>query len=127
MGVPEKLLYTKTHEWVKIEDGAYYIGITDHAQEALGDLVFISLPEVGSELKKGEPFADVESVKAVSSVYSPVCGVVAGVNDELSDSPDKINSAPYDSWFVKAESVSDMSGLLSACEYEKFLSEEESE
>ena len=96
MNFPEELLYVKSHEWVqKQEDGTYLIGITDYAQDALGDLVFVNLPEEGDEVVKGETFADVESVKAVSDVFSPVSATIEAVNEELADDPALINSDPY--------------------------------
>ena len=95
MNFPEELLYVKSHEWVqKQEDGTYLIGITDYAQDALGDLVFVNLPEEGDEVVKGETFADVESVKAVSDVFSPVSATIEAVNEELADDPALINSDP---------------------------------
>ena len=125
MTFPEELKYTKTHEWVKLqEDGTAYIGITDYAQDQLGDLVFVNLPSAGDELQVGESFADVESVKAVSDVNAPVSGTVKEVNEELADAPEKMNEAPYDAWFVLAENVTDTDGLMTAEEYEAFIAEE---
>ena len=89
MNTPKELLYTKSHEWVRMEGDSAYIGLTDFAQDALGDLVFVNLPEEGDEMEAGAVFADVESVKAVSDVYSPVSGVVEAVNEELLDAPEK--------------------------------------
>ena len=126
MNFPEELLYVKSHEWVqKQEDGTYLIGITDYAQDALGDLVFVNLPEEGDEVVKGETFADVESVKAVSDVYSPVSGVVCEINEELLDAPESINGAPYDAWFIKVKEVSEKEELLSPSEYEAFVASEQ--
>lgn len=125
MNYPENLKYAKSHEWVKeLEDGTVLIGITDFAQSELGDLVFANLPEEGDELEIGEAFADVESVKAVSDIISPVAGVVAEINEELMDEPQKINESPYDAWFVKVEEVSEVEELLSAAEYEEFCESE---
>ena len=122
---PEELKYSKSHEWVKEEGDTAYIGITDFAQDALGDLVFVNLPEVGDKVEVGEPFADVESVKAVSDVYSPVTGVVLEINEELLDSPEKINEAPYEAWFIKVVEISDHEEYLTAEEYEEHANSEE--
>lgn len=122
MNFPEELRYTKTHEWVKMEDDTTaYVGLSDYAQDALGDLVFVNLPETGDTVSAGETFADVESVKAVSDVYSPVSGTVAEVNEELLDAPESINESPYDAWFIKVEGVSQEDGLMSASEYEAYI------
>lgn len=122
MNFPEELMYTKTHEWVKMEDDTTaYVGLSDYAQDALGDLVFVNLPEAGDTVSAGETFADVESVKAVSDVYSPVSGTVAEVNEELLDAPESINESPYDAWFIKVEGVSGQDGLMSASEYEAYI------
>lgn len=122
MNFPEELLYVKSHEWVqKQEDGTYLIGITDYAQDALGDLVFVNLPEEGDEVTKGETFADVESVKAVSDVFSPVTATIEAVNEELADDPSLINSDPYGAWFIKVSNLTDHEELLSAKEYEEYV------
>lgn len=121
MNFPAELKYTKSHEWVKEENGVFAIGLTDYAQKELGDLVFVNLPEAGDDLALEEAFADVESVKAVSDVLSPVTGHVAEINEELLDAPESINSAPYEAWFVKAENVSETAELLNAAEYEAFV------
>ncbi|MCD8223988.1 MAG: glycine cleavage system protein GcvH [Clostridiales bacterium] len=118
MNFPEELRYAKSHEWVKIEEGNAIIGLTDYAQSELGDLVFVNLPEVGDELTAGEAFGDVESVKAVSDVYSPVSGTVAEINEELLDHPERINEAPYEAWFVKVENVTAEEELFDAAAYE---------
>ena len=125
MNIPEELKYTKSHEWVKEEDGVVYVGLTDFAQEELSDLVFVNLPEVGDEVEAGESFADVESVKAASDVYSPVTGSVAEINEELLDAPEKINEDPYGAWLIKVENVTDTVELLDCAAYEKLLEEEE--
>ena len=125
MNFPKELKYTRTHEWIRYEGESAYIGITDYAQDQLGDLVFVNLPEEGDEVMAGEPFADVESVKAVSDVNSPVTGVVEEVNEELSDAPEKMNEDPYEAWFVKVGEVSAEVELLSAEEYEAFTESEE--
>lgn len=121
MAVQKGLLYTKDHEWVKEEGGEYTVGITDYAQSELGDLVFVNLPEEGDGVTKGESFSDVESVKAVSDVLSPLTGVVSAINEAVLDAPESINSAPYEAWFVKVKDVTDKEELLSAEEYEEFL------
>ena len=122
---PKELKYSRTHEWVRFqEDGTAYIGITDYAQDQLGDLVFVNLPAAGDSLQAGESFADVESVKAVSDVNAPVSGTVREVNEALADAPEKMNEAPYDAWFVLAEDVADADGLMTAEEYEAFIAEE---
>ena len=125
MNFPKELKYSRTHEWVRLqEDGTAYIGITDYAQDQLGDLVFVNLPSAGDSLQAGEPFADVESVKAVSDVNAPVSGRVKEVNEALADAPEKMNEAPYDAWFVLAEDITDADGLMTAEEYEAFIAEE---
>lgn len=124
MNYPTELLYSKTHEWVKEEDGVVVIGISDYAQDALGDLVFINLPEVGDEVVAGEAFGDVESVKAVSDLVCPVSGTVCAINEELLDSPEMLNEEPYDAWIIKVEAVTDREELLSAADYEAFCIEE---
>lgn len=121
MAVQKGLLYTKDHEWVKEEGGEYTVGITDYAQSELGDLVFVNLPEEGDSVTKGESFSDVESVKAVSDVLSPLTGVVSAINEAVLDAPESINSAPYEAWFVKVKDVTDKEELLSPEEYEEFL------
>lgn len=125
MELREGLKYAKSHEWVKEEGDVVVIGLTDYAQDALGDLVFVNLPEVDDEVTAGEAFADVESVKAVSDVYSPVTGIVSEINEELLDAPESINSAPYDAWFIKVKEVSETEELLSAEEYEAFAASEQ--
>ena len=121
---PTDLKYSKSHEWVKMEDGVAVIGISDFAQDALGDVVFVNLPGEGDDVTCGEAFGDVESVKAVSDVMSPVTGVIAEVNEELDDSPELLNSDPYEAWIMKIEHITDFSELLSAEEYEAFTKEE---
>ena len=124
MNFPAELKYTKDHEWIKMEGDIAVIGISDFAQDALGDVVFINLPEVGDEVTAGESFGDVESVKAVSDVNSPVTGVVVEVNEELSDSPENLNSDPYGSWIIKVEKITATEELLDAAAYEAFCAEE---
>ena len=121
---PKENKYSKTHEWVKEEDDYYVIGLTDFAQDALGDIVFVNLPEVGDAVTAGEAFSDVESVKAVSDVFSPVSGVVAEVNEELLDAPEKINEACYDAWLIKVENVTEAEELLDAEAYQEFCENE---
>ena len=124
MSVPGDLQYTKSHEWVRVEDGVATVGITDHAQDELGDVVFVELPETGATLAAGDSFGAVESVKAVSDLYSPVGGEVVEVNGALEDSPEKINEDPYgEGWIFKLQ-ISDEGDLLSAADYEKLLEEE---
>ena len=124
MNYPALLKYTKSHEWVKFEDGVAVVGISDFAQDALGDVVFVNLPQVGDEVVAGESFGDVESVKAVSDLISPVSGVVLEVNEELDDSPENLNSDPYGAWIIKVENVTDEEELLDAAAYEAFCAEE---
>ena len=124
MSIPDDLQYTKSHEWVRMEDGTATIGITDHAQEELGDVVFVELPDVGATIEAGDSFGTVESVKAVSDLYTPVGGEVVEVNSSLEDSPEKINDDPYgEGWIVKL-STSEEADLLSPEEYEKVVEEE---
>lgn len=123
--VPAELKYTKSHEWVKEEDGLYVVGLTDFAQDALGDIVFINMPEEDDDVASGESFADVESVKAVSDVFSPVSGTVAEVNEGLIDEPALINQEPYEQWLIKVKDVSDTEELMDAAAYEEFCATEE--
>lgn len=124
MEYPKELKYAKSHEWMKEEGDVIAVGISDFAQDSLGDIVFVNLPEVGDELSIGEAFADVESVKAVSDIFSPVDGVVKEVNEELLDNPALINEAPYDAWLIKAESVTNKEEGMDAAAYEAFVIEE---
>lgn len=118
MEIRSDLFYTKSHEWVRFEDETTaVVGLTDYAQGELGDLVFVNLPQVGGALVAGEVMADVESVKAVSDVYAPVSGTVAAVNEELLDSPQRINEAPYDAWLCRVEGVEGREGLLDSEAY----------
>jgi glycine cleavage system H protein len=124
MSVPGDLQYTKSHEWVRVEDGVATVGITDHAQDELGDVVFVELPETGATLAPGDSFGAVESVKAVSDLYAPIGGEIVEVNTALEDSPEKINEDPYgEGWILKLQ-ISDDGDLLSAADYEKLLEEE---
>ena len=125
MSVPGDLQYTKTHEWVRREGDTATIGITDHAQDELGDVVFIELPEEGASFGAGDAFGTIESVKAVSDLYAPVGGEVVEVNEALNDAPEKVNEDPYgEGWIIRLR-VSGEGNLLSAEEYEKVLEEEE--
>ncbi|HLM80124.1 MAG TPA: glycine cleavage system protein GcvH [Terriglobales bacterium] len=123
MPYPTDRKYTKEHEWITA-DGT--MGITDHAQESLGDIVFVELPKVGAELTMGKTLGTVESVKAVSDVYAPVSGTVTGVNEDLATSPEKVNKDAHGAWMVKikVKDPAQMNALLSAADYEKFVSEE---
>ena len=121
---PTELMYSKTHEWVKEEDGIYTVGLTDFAQSELGDIVFVNLPEVGDAVTAGEAFSDVESVKAVSDVFSPVSGTVAEVNEELLDRPEAINESCYEAWLIKVDHVTEVEDLLDAEGYEAVCEEE---
>ena len=124
MNIPEDLKYTKSHEWVRIEGDTATIGITDHAQDELGDVVFVELPEEGATFDAGESFGTVESVKAVSDLYTPVGGEVVEVNSALEDAPENINEDPYgEGWIVKLRTT-DGADLLSPEEYEKVVEEE---
>ena len=126
MAYPAEYKYTKEHEWLAVEDGTGTIGITQHAQAALGDIVFVELPKVGAELTAGKTFGTVESVKAVSDLYAPVSGTVTAVNEDLATSPEKVNSSPHTAWMVKVKltNPSEVDSLLSAEDYEKFAAEE---
>ena len=125
--IPADLKYTKSHEWVQLgADGVAKVGITDHAQAALGDLVFVEAPKQGRKLKAGESFAVVESVKAASDVYSPLAGEVVEGNEALADAPEKINQDAYTAWLMRLKPATpkDLDGLLDAKAYEKLLADE---
>lgn len=127
MNVPDDLLYTKDHEWVLVEGSSATIGITDHAQDALGDVVFVELPSPDESFSARDVFGSVESVKAVSEIYMPVSGVVATVNEALEDTPELVNSDPYgEGWMVqiRIEDSAELDDLMSAEDYQKFLEEE---
>jgi glycine cleavage system H protein len=128
MAYPSDLKYTKEHEWVKADGKGAAIGITNHAQELLGDIVFVELPKVGSEITAGKAFGSVESVKAVSDVYAPISGTVTEINSELASSPEKINQDAHSAWIVKIvlKNPAELNSLLSAADYEKFVAEEDS-
>ena len=123
MTIKPELQYSKDHEWVKKEDDLFVIGISDFAQDALGDLVFVNLPEVGDAVTAGEAFGDVESVKAVSDLLSPVSGTVAEINEELLDAPELLNNDPYGAWIIKVTDVTATEELLDAAAYEAFIAE----
>ena len=127
MEFPEELKYTEEHEWVMVEEDLAIIGITDFAQESLGDVVFVELPEEGTEVVAGKAFGVVESVKAVSDIYAPVSGTVEEVNDELPDSPEMINTSPYeDGWMIKIRMTDTMEvdDLMDAEAYQAYIAEE---
>jgi glycine cleavage system H protein len=124
MGYPESYRYTREHEWIEV--GAGKVGITDYAQSTLGDIVFVDLPKVGATIEKGKVFGSVESVKAVSDLYSPVTGTVVEVNEELATAPEKINTDAHGAWMLKVKITdpSQVDELLSAADYEKYVKEE---
>jgi glycine cleavage system H protein len=127
---PEHYRYTKEHEWIKVDADTGIIGITHHAQEKLGDIVFVELPDVGRKLEASESFGTVESVKAVSDLYNPLAGSVTEVNAELGDNPALVNEDPHGKgWLVKVklDNPADFSNLLSAADYQKFIESEEAE
>ncbi len=129
MNHPAELKYTKEHEWIKIEGNQAVIGITDYAQDSLGDVVYLELPEEGDSITRDEGFGVVESVKAVSDLYAPISGAVAEINDSLVESPEVINDDPYgEAWMLKVdvENASELDELLSAEEYEQYIEEESS-
>lgn len=126
MDFPDELKYTEEHEWLLVEDELVTVGITDFAQDSLGDIVFVELPEVGTMLVAGKPFGVVESVKAVSDVYAPISGEVIEVNEELPDSPETLNTSPYeDGWMIKIKpsDLSQLDDLLDADDYADFVEE----
>jgi glycine cleavage system H protein len=130
MEFPDDVKYTKDHEWIKIEDNIATIGITDYAQEKLGDIVYVELPDVGEVLEKGDAFGSVESVKSVSDCYTPVAGEVIEVNDLLVESPEAINEDPYgEGWMVKIklQKNQQLDDLMTNVEYENYVSEESEE
>ena len=128
MNFPDDLKYTREHEWCRLKGNRAVIGITDHAQEALGDIVYVELPDVGDPVKKGESFGVVESTKAVSELFSPVTGKVVEVNDPLSDAPETINEDPYEEgWMIQVEvaNPAELGDLLDAAGYQKFIEDEQ--
>jgi glycine cleavage system H protein len=126
MAYPTDRKYTKEHEWIQANGGSAAIGITDYAQQSLGDIVFVEAPKVGTELTAGKSFGTVESVKAVSDLFAPATGTVTEVNGDLATSPEKVNKDPHGSWMVKIalKNPSELDALLSAADYEKFVAEE---
>jgi glycine cleavage system H protein len=127
---PEDLSYTKDHEWVRVRGDQATIGITDHAQNQLGDVVYVELPKVGDKFEVAEPFGSVESVKAVSEIYMPLTGTVSEVNEKLNDAPEMVNADPYgDGWMIviKMDNPAQVDGLLNSAEYEDYIKEEVSE
>lgn len=124
MNHPSDLKYTKSHEWLRMEGDIAVVGITDYAQDALGDVVFVNLPQEGDETAAGESFGDVESVKAVSELICPVSGTVCAVNEDLLDAPELLNQDPYAAWIIKVENVSETEQLLDADEYEAHCADE---
>ena len=126
MAYPATYRYTKEHEWLQVNGKIGTVGITDYAQNSLGDIVFVDLPKVGDTVEAGKSFGSVESVKAVSDLFAPVSGTVTAVNDELKDAPERINSDANTTWMLKVElsDAKQVDGLLTAADYEKFTSEE---
>jgi len=125
MNYPSDLKYTKDDEWLKIEGNTGIVGITDYAQNALGDIVFVELPKVGTEVTGGKPFGTVESVKAVSELFAPVSGTVTAVNDELATAPEKVNKDPYTAWMIKVKlkDSGETAKLMSSADYSKYAAE----
>jgi len=126
MSYPTDYKYTKEHEWIKADGKNATVGITHHAQESLGDIVFVDLPKVGSEINAGKAFGSVESVKAVSDLYAPVSGTVMDLNADLATAPEKINKDAHSAWMIKVtlKDPAELNSLLSAADYEKFVAEE---
>ena len=125
--IPDDLHYSKDHEWVRVEGNVAVVGITDYAQDSLGDVVYVELPKVGDEFAANESFGSVESVKAVSEVFSPVSGEIVGANDALADSPEKVNTDPYgEGWMIRVQlsSPGEVDSMLTAAEYEDFTKAE---
>ncbi len=123
--LPENLKYAKSHEWSKVEDNIVRVGITDFAQEELGDLVYIDLPEIGKQVNAGEQCAVVESVKTASDLYSPVTGVVVAINEAIVDAPEQVNDEPYDTWLfcIKADNLAEVDSLMHASAYQAMIEE----
>jgi len=125
MNYPSSLKYTKDDEWLKIEGDTGVVGITDYAQNALGDIVFVELPKVGAEITSGKPFGTVESVKAVSELFAPANGTVTAINEDLANAPEKVNQAPYGAWMIKIKlkDTGEAGKLMSSADYEKYAAE----
>ena len=127
MNIPENLYYTSEHEWARIEGDTAIVGITDYAQQSLGDVVYVELPDVGTELKKGVEFGSIESVKAVSDIFSPVSGEVIEVNEDISDHPEYINQSPYDKgWIIKIKmsNPDEVKELMNSTQYKEMVEKE---
>jgi len=127
MNIPEDLKYTKDHEWIRVDGDVAVIGVTDYAQDQLGEIVFVELPQEGEEFALGDAFGVVESVKSVNDVFLPMTGLIREVNDPLSDSPETLNDDPYEEgWMVKVQIMNhkELDGLLTAAEYEAYVREE---
>lgn len=126
MAYPANFRYTREHEWIQVNGKSASVGITDHAQDSLGDIVFVELPKVGAKVEKGKVFGSVESVKAVSDLYSPATGTVIAINEELTTAPEKINADAHAAWIMKIDLVdpSEVDTLLSAGDYESYIKEE---
>jgi glycine cleavage system H protein len=126
MAYPANYRYTREHEWISLDGKTGLIGITDYAQNSLGDIVYVDVPKIGAAVTSGTPFGSVESVKAVSDLFSPVSGTVTAFNESLKTEPDKINAAPHETWIIKVElaNPADFDTLLDAAAYEKFIAEE---
>lgn len=126
MAYPKDYRYTKEHEWIKVDGGIGTVGITDHAQNSLGDIVFVELPKVGAEVTASKSFGTVESVKAVSELFAPLSGTVTAINEELATAPEKINSNAHGAWMIKVKiaNPAELNSLISADDYEKFVAEE---
>ena len=127
MAYPENYRYTREHEWIELDGNIGTVGITDYAQNSLGDIVYVDVPKVGNPVTANAVFGSVESVKAVSDLYSPVTGTVTATNDELKNSPDKINEAPHMAWIIKVQLsyLAQFEALLDASAYQKFIAEEQ--
>jgi glycine cleavage system H protein len=127
MAYPNELKYTREHEWVKLDGKIAAVGITNYAQEQLGDIVFVELPKVGTEVTRGKPLGTVESVKSVSEIFAPISGKVTAINEALATAPEKINSDAHGAWMVRLEvqDPGEANGLLSAADYETFVAEEQ--
>jgi len=126
MAYPTEYKYTKEHEWIKVDGTTGTIGITDHAQNSLGDIVFVELPKVGTEITAGQTFGSVESVKAVSDLYAPVSGTVTEINEALNTSPEQVNADAHGAWMINVtlKNPAEANGLMSAADYEKFAADE---
>ena len=127
MAYPANFRYTREHEWISVDGNIGTVGITDYAQNSLGDIVYVDMPKVGDSISANATFGSVESVKAVSDLYTPVSGTVTAVNELLKTEPDKINSAPHETWIIKVElsDPNELTSLLDAAAYEKFIAEEQ--